>query len=139
MSDETLRSIAMTRVGKGRFEATNGRGGRLVVGQDGVEFSPVELLLVAIAGCSAMDVDAITAKRSEPTGFDLRMTADKIRDDKGNRLTNLVLAFDVGFPDDAGGHAAAHVLPDAVRMSHDRLCTVSRTVEVGTPIETRIG
>jgi hypothetical protein len=25
----------------------------------------------------------------------------------------------------------------AARMSHDRLCTVSRTVELGTPIDTR--
>jgi hypothetical protein len=29
-------------------------------------------------------------------------------------------------------------LPDVVAKSHDRLCTVGRTVEVGTPITTRI-
>jgi hypothetical protein len=26
-----------------------------------------------------------------------------------------------------------------VQQSHDRLCTVSRTVEVGTPVETVVG
>jgi putative redox protein len=36
------------------------------------------------------------------------------------------------------GDAARAVLPDAVKKSHDRLCTVSRTVELGTPIATRI-
>ncbi len=140
MSDNTLRSIEMTRLAKGRYEATNSRGGRLVLGQGGTseEFSPVELLLVAIAGCSAIDVDFIVAKRAEPTRLDVRMTGDKIRDELGNRLTNLVLSFDVEFPDDEAGRAAYDVLPRAVQQSHDRLCTVSRTVEVGTPVETRI-
>ncbi len=141
MSDNTLRSIEMTRLAKGRYEATNSRGGRLVLGQGGTgeEFSPVELLLVAIAGCSAIDVDFIVGKRAEPTRLDVRMTGDKIRDELGNRLTNLVLSFDVEFPDDEAGRAAYAVLPRAVQQSHDRLCTVSRTVEVGTPVETRIG
>ena len=39
------------------------------------------------------------------------------------------------FPDDEGGQAAREVLPEAARRSHDRLCTVSRTVEIGTPVE----
>ena len=85
MSDDSLRSIEMTRLEKGRYQATNTRGGRLVLGQDGTDeaFSPVELLLVAIAGCGAIDVDFITAKRSEPTRFDVRMRGDKIRDEQG--------------------------------------------------------
>ena len=141
MSDDSLRSIEMTRLEKGRYQATNTRGGRLVLGQGGTDeaFSPVELLLVAIAGCGAIDVDFITAKRSEPTRFDVRMRGDKVRDEHGNRMTNLVLTFDVEFPDDEAGRAAYDVLPRAVQQSHDRLCTVSRTVEVGTPVESVIG
>jgi putative redox protein len=140
MTDETLRAIDLTRLEKGRYEATNARGGRLVLGQGGDDesFSPVELLLVAIAGCSAIDVDFITAKRAEPTRFDVRMTGDKIRDEQGNRMTNLTVTFDVAFADDEAGRAAYDVLPRAVQQSHDRLCTVSRTVEVGTPVETVI-
>jgi len=138
MTDETLRSIEMSRLGKGRYVATNARGGRLVLGQGDESFNPVELLLVAIAGCSAIDVDYIVSKRAEPTRFDLRMSGDKIRDDQGNRMTNLTLTFDIAFPDDEGGQAAYDVLPRAVQQSHDRLCTVSRTVEVGAPITTRI-
>ena len=138
MTDETLRSIEMSRLAKGRYVATNARGGQLVLGQGDESFSPVELLLVAIAGCSAIDVDYIVSKRAEPTRFDLRISGDKIRDDQGNRMTNLTLTFDIAFPDDEGGQAAYDVLPRAVQQSHDRLCTVSRTVEVGAPITTRI-
>jgi len=44
----------------------------------------------------------------------------------------------VRFPDDEGGDAARALLPEAVNRSHDRLCTVSRTVELGTAVDTRI-
>jgi putative redox protein len=139
MTDERLRSVGLTRLGTGQYEATNERGGKLVFGRgDEDAFTPVELLLAAIAGCSAIDVDLITSKRAEPTRFEIRMAAEKIRDEHGNRLTDLVLTFDVEFADDDAGRAAAKVLPRAVQQSHDRLCTVSRTVEVGTPVETRL-
>jgi len=140
MTDDPRRQVALTRLSQGHFRATNARGGTIEVGHTGDEhvFSPVELLLTAIAACSAMDVDFITVKRSEPTRFDVEMSGDKIRDEQGNRMTDLVLAFDVAFPDDEAGRAAAEVLPRAVQQSHDRLCTVSRTVEVGSPIETRL-
>jgi uncharacterized OsmC-like protein len=140
MSDDTARSVQMSRLGKGRYEVVNPRGGRLVLGHGGGDdaFTPVELLLAAIAGCGAIDVDFITSKRAEPVRFDVRMTGDKIRDEHGNRMTNLVLSFDVAFADDEAGRAASDVLPGAVQASHDRLCTVSRTVEVGTPVESRI-
>jgi putative redox protein len=49
-----------------------------------------------------------------------------------------VMTFDVTFADDDGGRAAAAVLPGAIARTHDRLCTVSRTVEIGTPVATAI-
>lgn len=138
MSEEH-REVTLSRVRKAHFEATNARGGTIPVGEgDDEAFTPVELLLVAIAGCTGIDVDYITAKRAEADRFDLRITADKMRDEYGNRLRDIVLHFDVDFPDDDGGRAATQVLPSAVQRSHDRLCTVGRTVQVGTPIEVRI-
>src|SRR4029079_10176194 len=52
------RAISMTRLEKGVYEVTNARGGtmRLGGGGDTTDFTPVELLLAAIAGCSATDV-----------------------------------------------------------------------------------
>lgn len=138
--DSNERSVRLTRVQKGVYEASNARGGTLRLSTGGDElFSPVELLLVAIAGCGGADVDFITAKRGEPRRFAVTARADKVRDDQGNHLTGIRVTFDVAFGDDEGGQAARAVLPDAVRRSHDRLCTVSRTVELGTPVEVVIG
>ena len=130
------KHIEISRVRKARFVARNERGGELEFGEaeDGA-FTPIELLLVAIAGCSAIDVDYITAKRAEADKFVVNVDADKIRDEHGNRLTDIVLRFAVDFPDSEGGTAAREVLPSAIQRSKDRLCTVSRTVEVGTPVQ----
>ena len=106
-------------------------------GED-ADFTPVELLLAAIGGCSAIDVDLITSKRAEPESFRVDASGEKIRDEAGNRMEDLALNFAVRFPDDEGGAAARSVLATAVAKSHDRLCTVSRTVEIGTPVATRI-
>ena len=49
---DTLRSVELTRQRKARYVATNRRGGTIEVGEgDDPAFTPVELLLVAIAGC----------------------------------------------------------------------------------------
>ena len=102
-------------------------------------FSPVELLLAAIAGCTAMDVAAITTKRAEPTHFEVVIDGNKIRDDfGGNRLVDLAVTFKIAFPEGSKGDAARQVLPKAVSQSHDRLCTVSRTVQLGGPIATTV-
>lgn len=140
MTAANPRGVELTRLRKARFVARNPRGGELEVGEgDDEAFSPVELLLAAIAACTAIDVDYITAKRAEADSMVLNVTADKIRDEHGNRLTDVLVRFDVSFPDTDGGAAARGVLPGAVQRSHDRLCTVSRTVEVGTPVEVRRG
>ena len=139
MPGDSQRSITLHRDAFARFTATNSRGGTLTFGEgDSGEFSPIELLLAAIAGCTAIDVDYITNKRTEPTQFDLEMTADKVRDDNGNHLTNMAITFRVRFPEGAAGDAAREMLPIAVQRSHDRLCTVSRTVELGAPITVEI-
>lgn len=130
----SLRSVTIERTSKGSYTATNERGGTIAVGSGGTEFTPVELMLAAIAACSAVDVDFITGKRSDPSTFSATASGHKIADEQGNRLTDLLLDFDVSFPDDEGGRKAEEVLRRSIKQSHDRLCTVGRTIEVGTPI-----
>ena len=60
--------------------------------------------------------------------------ADKIRDENGNHLADVVVTFRVAFPEGDAGDAARAVLPEAARMSHERLCTVSRTVMLPTSV-----
>lgn len=132
----TLRSVELSRMGHGRYKATNARAGVLPIGSgEDPDFTPVELLLAAIAGCSAIDVDAIAGKRAMPETFDVHAEGDKIRDEQGNHMTNLRLVFDITFPEGEAGDAARGVLDRAIEQSRDRLCTVSRTVTLGSPVE----
>lgn len=135
-STTNLRSIELTRIGEGRYKASNRRGGVLPIGSgDDPDFTPVELLLAAIAGCGAIDVDLITGRRAQAESFDMRAEGVKVRDELGNRLTDLRVTFDLTFPDGEAGDAARAVLDDAIAKTRDRLCTVSRTVAVESPVE----
>jgi uncharacterized OsmC-like protein len=134
--DTDLRSVALHKIGPLRYLATNSRGGVLPIGSGGdPDFSPTELLLAALAGCSAIDVDSITGKRATPVSFEVTATGMKIRDERGNRLSDLRVTFQVRFPEGPEGDAARDMLPRALAMSRDRLCTVGRTVATGEPTE----
>ena len=50
-------------------------------------------------------------------------------------MTNLRVTFDMRFPEGEAGDRAREVLPRAIAMSRDRLCTVSRTVAVESPVD----
>jgi putative redox protein len=116
MTEDTHRQVTIERITNSHYTVTNARGGTITVGTaDSTDFSPVELLLTAIGACTAIDVDILTSRRAEPDSFAIAVDAEKLRDDKARAL-----------------------LPDAVKRSHDQLCTVSRTVELGTPVATRI-
>jgi uncharacterized OsmC-like protein len=138
-TEDTHRQVTIERVANTKYTVTNPRGGQITVGAgDGADFTPVELMLIAIGGCTAIDVDILTSRRAEPDSFQVEVDAEKIRDAGGNRLTDITVTFRVAFPDGEGGDKARALLPDAVKRSHERLCTVSRTVELGTPVTTRI-
>jgi putative redox protein len=138
-TEDTHRQVSIERVANSTYTVTNARGGQLTVASgDGPEFTPVELLLTAIGTCTAVDVDILTSRRAEPESFQVTVGAEKVREAQGNRLTDIVVTFRVTFPDGEGGDKARAILPDMVQMSHDRLCTVSRTVELGTPVTPHI-
>ena len=140
MSESTHRQVRIERIANSRYTVTNERGGQMTVSSgQGTDFTPVELLLTAIGGCTAIDVDILTSRRAEPGSFTVEVDAEKVHDEKGrNVLTDITVTFRIAFPDGEGGDKARALLPDAVKKSHERLCTVSRTVELGTPITTHI-
>jgi uncharacterized OsmC-like protein len=140
VAQDTHRQVSIARDAAGKYTVTNERGGTISIGTgDGGEFTPVELLLAAIGACTAVDVDVLTSRRAEPTAFTVEVGAEKIHDTVGNRLTDIAVTFHVAFPEGEGGDAARELLPGAVRRSHDSLCTVSKTVELGTPVTSTIG
>lgn len=136
MSEESLRQLDLTQIGEGRYKAVNARGGVLPVGSgEDPDFTPVELLLAALAGCTAIDVGLITGKRARPDSFDIHVEGHKVRDDGGSHLVDLSVTLAVRFPDGDAGDAARAVLPRAIQQSADRLCTVGRTLQLGTSID----
>jgi uncharacterized OsmC-like protein len=136
MSGETLRTVNVERIGLGRYRAVNAAGASIEVGGSNA-FSAVELLLAAMACCSAADVDHITTKRAPPETFAIEVRADKVRDEDGNHLTNIELDFHITFPDTKDGRIATSALPRAIAQTRDRLCTVTRTVALPNQIEFR--
>ncbi|MDO5501965.1 MAG: OsmC family protein [Actinomycetia bacterium] len=135
------RRVSLRRTALGEYELTNVRGGSIRIGAgESSDFTPVELLLGALAGCSAVDVDHLTSRRAEPLDFEAAAEGEKVRSEEdGNLMTDLEVTFRVRFPEGDEGDEARTMLTKAIAMSHDRLCTVSRTVQRGTPVTMREG
>ena len=128
-------TVDLAKVGEHLFQATNARGATITIGDGaGTEFTPVELLLAAMAACGSLDIDYITGKRAPFASFAARATGLKVRDEDGNHLVDLEVVYDATFPEGEGGDAARDVLPSAIQRSQDRLCTVGRTLTLGSPV-----
>jgi putative redox protein len=135
-SDDTWRAIELVRDSLDDYRVINRRGGELRVSSgDNADFSPVELLLAALAACGAVNVDEMTARRAEPETFTVTAEGHKVRDEGGGHLVDLEVTFDIRFPEGPDGDRARAFLPRAMQQTHDRICTVSRTVELGEPVE----
>lgn len=134
--DDTYRTVSLERTEHGGYVIRNQRGGELVVGTaEGSRFTPIELLLGAIAACGAIDLDLITSKRAEPESLTAVVEGHKIRDELGTRMVDLAATYDVRFPEGDAGDAARAVVPRTIEQINSRLCTVSRTVQVATPVK----
>lgn len=132
-------SVRLERTATGRYVATNAAGVQLELGSGDGLFSPVEVLLAAIGACSAIDVDVVTSRRAGPERFEVTIGGTKVVDETGgNRMADVDVCFDVAFDDSPEGRQAAGLVPRLVRLSHDRDCTVSRTVELPTDVRMRL-
>src|ERR1700728_2194475 len=98
MAQDGHRQVSIARTAPGKYTVTKEAGGTIQVGtgSDG-EFTPVELLLAAIGACTAVDVDILTSRRAEPTGFTVDVEAEKARDQSGSHLTDIAVTFHVSF------------------------------------------
>jgi putative redox protein len=136
MAERDIRRVTLERLEEGVYLARNPRGGELRFGSKaGEAFRPVELLLAAIAGCSAVDLDVVTGRRCAAEEFSAAVEAEVIKDEHGQRVVDIKLAFHLTFPEGEAGDAARAILPRALKTSHDRTCTVTRTLETGAHVE----
>lgn len=135
MTQSSPRSVALSRVSAEHYVATNSEGASLEFGHGDGLFTPVELLLAAIGGCSSIDVDAVTSRHAEPTEFTVHVKGEYTVDDQGaHKMENIGLDFHVEFPADGDGQRAAGLVERLVKLSHEKDCTVSRTVQLPTSI-----
>ncbi|MGW1676293.1 OsmC family protein [Saccharopolyspora sp. NPDC002376] len=128
--------VEVTRTGQHAFLATNPRGGQVAIGREDAPdaFTPGELLLAAIAACSAVTSENLLVRR---LGDDAELTvhADrtKVPEDK-HKFARIQIGLDVDLSaiEDDGDRTK---LLEAVERAITKYCTVSRSVEEGTPID----
>ena len=73
------------------------------------------MLLAAIGTCTGADVDYITSRRAEPTGFEITVDGDKVVGETGNVMENLRVTFAIAFPPGDDGDVAREFLPPGGR------------------------
>jgi len=125
-------SVRVERTADGGFEASNGRGARVAVGQldqDGV-FSPLELLLAAVGGCELVTVEPLTSKR----GHRLVRLAATVDGEKSGEttLSKVTITYDVELP--ADDEKADEVYRAVAERVHERYCTVGKALKQPTPV-----
>jgi putative redox protein len=103
------------------------------VGGDDDGFRPAELVLVGLAGCTAMDVISILAKkRQEVTAFEVRAHGETAKDEP-KRFTSFLVEYIV-----IGKGLDPKAVEHAVELSHKKYCTVSNTLRPAGPVEHKI-
>ena len=132
MSDYTS---AVRRTGPYEFVATASSGAEVRMATRGTPgaFSPVELLLAALGGCSAFGVERFLTRRAgEPVRLDVALTADRVTP-SASRLARITMTYDVATAD---GPMADAALAPAVRFAETVSCTVSLALRDGVEVET---
>src|SRR5450631_889857 len=109
-----------------QFVATSGTGHHLLIddaaGNTGAK--PIELVAIALAGCTAFDVIGILRKkRQQVTGYEVTVEADQKSDPPQVftlvRIHHIVTGVDI----------AEHALRDAIRLSEEKYCSVGAMVK----------
>jgi len=104
--------------------------GSTKVGADDAASRPKELVLFALGGCTAFDVVTVLEKRRTHYGaFMVRLEADEAKEHPMVfRRVRLTYRFE-------DCEAPARELERAVRLSHDKYCSVSAMLRRAFPIE----
>jgi putative redox protein len=121
--------VTLERVGHAAFEATGGSGGKLVVdgspdvGGEGRGMRPMELLLSAVASCSAMDVIKILVNQQKQPLESLRI---EIEGDRADAVPAPFTQMRIVFV--AKGDVDEHKLQRAVSLAVEKYCSVRATL-----------
>jgi putative redox protein len=113
------------------MEAVNESG--VTLRMDGTEeiggvnggFRPMQLLLAAAGGCSAIDVVSILKKqRQNPDELKIDVTGDRVKVDGYTEYSNVHIHFTL-----KGAHLDEKKVARAIDLSINKYCSVSKTLE----------
>ncbi len=116
---------------KERFlgEANSGHAVVMDAGEPKTASTPIELVLIALCGCTASDVVGILRKKREPfTSLEVRAEAER-SNDFPKVFTGIKLIYCVGGRVSRGG------MERAVQLSKEKYCSVSAMLEKTAKIE----
>ena len=104
-----------------QFVATSGTGHHLVIddpaGNTGAK--PIELVAIALAGCTAFDViNILRKKRQQVTGYEVKVEADQAPNPP-QVFTDVRIHHIV-----TGGDVSSQAVEDAIRLSEEKYCSV---------------
>jgi putative redox protein len=119
---------------KDRFlgEATSGHALVMDAGETKTASTPVELVLIALCGCTASDVVGILTKKREPfTGLEVVAYGERAADFP-KVYTRIKLVYRVRGP------VTHKAMEDAVRLSKEKYCSVSTMLEKTAETEFQI-
>jgi putative redox protein len=123
-----LRTAVLLHEGGERFSGTTGTGRTYVFGDDHAanEYSPVETLVAAAAGCSGMDVVAILAKKRQVlTSYTIEATGDQ-RDEYPQVLTRIDIVHVL-----EGTVLLESAVRRAIELSASKYCPVNAMLSAG--------
>jgi putative redox protein len=113
-------------------QATSGHALVMDAAKDKTANSPMELVLIALCGCTAADVNGILRKKREPfTILEVRAQAERATGYPAV-YTEIKLTYRVG------GKVSPKAVEDAVRLSKEKYCSVSAMLEKTAKITTAI-
>ncbi len=120
-----------------RFVATTGSGFSLVLDnphrQDGAAASPMELMLVSLAGCTGVDVVAILEKMRQPLE-DLEVEVEGFRRDEHPKVfTTIQVVYRA-----RGADLNPKKLLRAVKLSEEKFCSASEMLKASAELEIRV-
>ncbi|MGC2171245.1 MAG: OsmC family protein [Candidatus Sulfotelmatobacter sp.] len=115
------------------FVGIAGSGQAIVVdGDKATANSPMELLLIALCGCTGYDVVSILQKKREPfVTLEVRAQAERAAGPPAV-YTEIKLTYRVG------GKVSRKAVEDAVRLSKEKYCSVSAMLDKTAKITVEI-
>jgi putative redox protein len=117
------------------FNASAGSGATLLLASGGESdgFSPMELVAVSLAGCTAMDVISVLQKKKQAvTEFEVKVTAERVQTEP-RIFSHMLVEYIV-----TGHDVDIHAVERAVELSTTKYCSVQAMLGKAVPIEHKI-